>query len=178
MNKVILGWREWLSLPGLGIENIKAKVDTGARTSALHTFELESFSEDGIAKVRFCIHPYQHDLSIVKQCTVDLLDERNVTDSGGHTELRPVISTPICLGGITQDINITLTNRENEAPVIAPNTGIIIGRTNLPLVHEGDALVHLARFRNTDTATEAVDQFQSELDPEENESVSGTDPIV
>ena len=67
---------------------------------------------------------------------------------------------------------------ENETPVIAPNTGIIIGRTNLPLVHEGDALVHLARFRNTDTASEAVDQFQSELDPEENESVSGTDPII
>jgi len=67
---------------------------------------------------------------------------------------------------------------ENEATIIAPNTGIIIGRTNLPLVHEGDAVVHLARFRNTGTASEAVDQFQSELDPEENESVSGADPIV
>ena len=113
MSLVMLGWREWVSLPELGIESIKAKVDTGARSSALHTFELEPFSEDGIAKVRFSIHPYQHDLSVVRECVANLADERNVTDSGGHTELRPVISTPICLGGITKQIEITLTNREN-----------------------------------------------------------------
>jgi len=113
MSKVILGWREWLALPELGIDAIKAKVDTGARSSALHTFELETFSEDGIARVRFCIHPYQHNLSVVKTCVATLLDERNVTDSGGHTELRPVILTPVCLGGITKNIEITLTNREN-----------------------------------------------------------------
>ena len=113
MSKVVLGWREWVSLPGLGIESIKAKVDTGARTSALHTFKLEPFSEAGVARVRFSIHPYQHDLSIVRECVADLVDERNVTDSGGHTELRAVISTPIMLGGITKNIEITLTNREN-----------------------------------------------------------------
>ena len=113
MGLIMLGWREWVSLPELGIESIKAKVDTGARSSALHTFELEPFSEDGIAKVRFSIHPYQHDLSVVRECVANLADERNVTDSGGHTELRPVISTPICLGGITKQIEITLTNREN-----------------------------------------------------------------
>lgn len=67
---------------------------------------------------------------------------------------------------------------ENEAQIIAPNTGIIIGRTNLPLVHEGDALVHLARFRDADTASEAVDIFQSELDPMEGEGLSGEEPIV
>ena len=61
---------------------------------------------------------------------------------------------------------------------MAPNTGIIIGRTNLPLVHEGDALVHLARFRDSDIASEAVDVFQSELDPVDMESISGTTPIV
>ncbi len=113
MNKISLGWREWVSLPELGIDAIKAKVDSGARSSALHTFELESFSEGGIAKVRFCIHPYQHDLSIVKRCTATLLDDRNVTDSGGHTELRPVILTTMILGGISKMIEITLTNREN-----------------------------------------------------------------
>jgi len=112
-HKVQLGWREWVSLPELGIQSVKAKIDTGARSSALHTFELESFSEGGIAKVRFCIHPYQHDLSIVKKCTATLLDERNVTDSGGHTELRPVILTSMLLGGISKKIEITLTNREN-----------------------------------------------------------------
>jgi len=66
----------------------------------------------------------------------------------------------------------------NEAQIIAPNTGIIIGRTNLPLVHEGDAMVHLARFHHTGNASDAVDQFQSELDPVEMEGISGTEPIV
>ena len=113
MSKVVLGWREWISLPELGIEAIKVKVDSGARSSALHTFELETFTEGGVAKVRFSIHPYQHDLSVVKKCVAELADERNVTDSGGHSELRPVISTRICLGGISKTIEMTLTNREN-----------------------------------------------------------------
>ena len=113
VDKVVLGWREWVALPELGIEHIKVKVDTGARTSALHTFKLETFMENGKGRVRFSIHPYQHDLSIVRECVADLVDERNVTDSGGYTELRPVISTPIRLGSITRDIEITLTNREN-----------------------------------------------------------------
>lgn len=67
---------------------------------------------------------------------------------------------------------------ENQTEITAPNTGIIIGRTNLPLIHEGDALVHLARFRNTENATEAVDVFQSELEPSETEGLSGTTPII
>jgi len=113
MKKVMLGWREWVKMPELGIEAIKAKVDTGARSSALHTFELKTFCEDGIARVRFCIHPFQHDLSVVKTCTATLLDERNVSDSGGHTELRPVILTPIVLGGVSKTIEVTLTNRES-----------------------------------------------------------------
>jgi len=113
MDKIALGWREWVSLPELGIETVKAKVDSGARSSALHTFELDTFSENGIAKVRFSIHPYQHDASMVKTCVAELLDERNVTDSGGHTELRPVISTQLLLGGVSKKIEITLTNREN-----------------------------------------------------------------
>lgn len=113
MNQIILGWREWLTLPELGIDRIKAKVDTGARTSALHTFELKTFTEGGITKVRFHIHPFQNDLKTIKICTATLIDERNVTDSGGHIELRPVIQTSLCLGGITKAINITLTNREN-----------------------------------------------------------------
>lgn len=111
--KIMLGWREWVSLPELGIETVKAKIDTGARTSALHTFELETFEEDGIARVRFSIHPYQHDSHTIRQCVVDLLDERNVSDSGGHRELRPVIATTMHIGGVSRRIEITLTNREN-----------------------------------------------------------------
>jgi len=110
---IVLGWREWVALPELGIEHIKAKVDTGARTSALHAFELESFREDGIAKVRFSIHPFQRDTQTVSRCVAELLDERNVTDSGGHRELRPVIRTAILLGGVRKDVEITLTSREN-----------------------------------------------------------------
>ncbi len=110
--KSVLGWREWLSLPELGIESIKAKVDTGARTSALHAFELDTFEEDGIARVRFSVHPFQHDSHTVRTCTADLLDERNVSDSGGHQELRPVISTDVLVGNLRRQIEITLTNRE------------------------------------------------------------------
>ncbi|ATX81383.1 hypothetical protein Ga0123462_0509 [Mariprofundus ferrinatatus] len=113
MDKITLGWREWGSLPELGIDAIKMKVDTGARTSALHTFELERFEKRGVAYVRFSIHPFQHDASVVKKCTAPLLDERNVTDSGGHRELRPVISTTLQLGDCKKTVEITLTNREN-----------------------------------------------------------------
>ncbi|MBF0281429.1 MAG: ATP-dependent zinc protease [Zetaproteobacteria bacterium] len=112
MNKVMLGWREWVALPDLGIQAIKAKIDSGARSSALHTFDLERFSEDGVQKVRFAIHPFQHDNIRVKYCIANLIDERNVTDSGGHTELRPVISTTLFLGGIHRTIEMTLCNRE------------------------------------------------------------------
>lgn len=110
--KTVLGWREWVCLPELGIAHIKAKVDTGARTSALHAFELERFEQDGIARVRFSIHPYQHDTTTVSRCVADLLDERNVTDSGGHRELRPVIRTAVLLGSVRREIEMTLTSRE------------------------------------------------------------------
>lgn len=66
----------------------------------------------------------------------------------------------------------------NEAVIQAPNGGVIIGRTNLPLVHEGDAIVHLARLRKADSASDVIDAFQSELDPGESESLSGAEPIV
>lgn len=109
----LIGWREWVGLPNLGIERIKAKVDTGARTSALHAFALQPFSENGVDKIRFDIHPMQHNTEAVITCVADVVDKRLVTDSGGHEEERYVIETPITIALQTWSIEITLTEREN-----------------------------------------------------------------
>lgn len=108
-----IGWREWVSLPGLGIQHIKAKVDTGARTSALHAFSLKPFEDEGKKKISFEIHPLQHDTTQVIACVADVVDRRLVTDSGGHEEERYVIQTPITIALQTWPIEITLTEREN-----------------------------------------------------------------
>ncbi len=113
--KMIVGWRETLSLPGLGINKIKAKIDTGARTSCLHAFRLETFERDGAPWVRFWIHPKQRNEDQIAECEAPIVDERIVRDSGGHEEKRYVIRTDICLGGQSWPAEITLTNRENMA---------------------------------------------------------------
>jgi hypothetical protein len=110
---IMLGWREWVSLPELGIDHIKAKVDTGARTSALHAFEVTPFKEGGKQRVRFRVHPLQKDTATEVTCEADVIDRRQVRDSGGHTEQRWVIVTPVKLGGQRWDIEMTLTERDN-----------------------------------------------------------------
>jgi len=107
-----IGWREWLSLPDLGIEKIKAKIDTGARTSALHAFALKPFKVGNQDKIRFDIHPLQNDTNLVITCEADVIDYRWVSDSGGHREQRYVIYTPVKLGEQTWPIEITLTERD------------------------------------------------------------------
>jgi hypothetical protein len=109
----VIGWREWVSLPELGIQNIKAKVDTGARTSALHAFRLRPFTENDKNLIYFDIHPLQNNVSKVITCVAEVVDRRLVTDSGGHQEERYVIQTPITIAGQTWSIEITLTEREN-----------------------------------------------------------------
>lgn len=108
---VVIGWREWISLPLLGIPRLKAKIDTGARTSALHAFDIEQYQEHGKNRVRFKVHPVQRNDNVSVECSADLIDVRNISDSGGHRELRYVIETTLVLGGISRLIHISLTDR-------------------------------------------------------------------
>lgn len=108
----VVGWREWLALPELGIAKIKAKVDTGARTSALHAFAIRPFKEGNKERVAFDMHPIQHDTSTVLTCQADVIDLRWVSDSGGHKELRYVILTPLQVGDMIWPIEVTLTERD------------------------------------------------------------------
>lgn len=109
----VLGWREWVALPALGIPAIKAKLDTGARTSALHAHRIERFDLDGADHVRFWLHPLRKNRYIDLCCEAPVLDRRVVRDSGGHAERRYVIASPIRIGDQQWTIEITLTDRED-----------------------------------------------------------------
>lgn len=121
--RVCLGWREWVGLPELDIARIKAKVDTGARTSCLHTYRMEPYTQDGERRVRFWVHPVQQDLHTSIECDAAVIDERSVTDSGGHRELRLVIATTLLVGSTSWPIEMTLTNRDTM------RFRMLIGRT-------------------------------------------------
>lgn len=108
----VVGWREWVALPELGIDRIKAKVDTGARTSSLHAFGLERFERDGRPMVRFEAHPLQRDASVTVPVEVELVDRRKVRSSTGTQTLRPVIETDLRLMEERWPIEITLIRRD------------------------------------------------------------------
>lgn len=110
-----IGWEEWIALPDLNLPAIRAKVDTGARTSALHAFMVEKIVEEGITKVRFGIHPIPQKPEIEVYCIAHLIDERAIISSNGQTELRYVIRTMAEFGEKKWPIEITLTDRETMA---------------------------------------------------------------
>lgn len=108
----IVGWREWLAIDGFGLDFIKAKVDTGARSSALHAFKIERFERDGHKWVRFKVHPVQRNTKQTVVCEAPIHDERTVRSSAGHEQKRIVVRPEVELLGERFAIDLTLTNRD------------------------------------------------------------------
>ena len=108
----VIGWREWVTLPELGIKTIKVKVDTGARSSSLHAYDLEEFERDGAPWIRFSVHPVQRNTSEVVQAEARILEYRRVRSSSGKASRRPVIVTSISLLDKTWPVELTLANRD------------------------------------------------------------------
>ena len=122
----LIGWREWVHLPDLlGDGWVKAKVDTGARTSAIHAWDLEPFERDGETWIRFRLHPRQHDDEHVVQAEARLVEEREVRSSNGETERRAVVETALALGDQRYGIELTLTNRDQMG------FRMLLGRTGM-----------------------------------------------
>lgn len=107
-----VGWREWVALPALGVPAIKAKVDTGARSSSLHAFDVEEFLRKGVKMLRFVVHPFQRDSKTSIECEAPLLEHRRVRSSSGHSVERPVILTTLEVRGVQFEVEITLARRD------------------------------------------------------------------
>jgi hypothetical protein len=107
-----VGWREWVGLPDWGVPAIKAKIDTGARTSALHAFDIEAVQRKGEAWARFVIHPWQDSRADEVVVEAPLLERRAVRSSSGTARVRPVVLTTVSLAGHQVPIEVTLTRRD------------------------------------------------------------------
>ena len=142
----MLGWREWVGLPELNISQIKAKIDTGARSSALHEFAIEPYRKNGQRWVMFAIHPKQRHSDVFIECHAPIKDRRIVTDSGGHKQRRYVIETQLILGQSIINAEMTLTNRDsmlfrmligrttmNNRFIIDPNASYLQSKPNNPI---------------------------------------------
>jgi len=138
---VTVGWREWVLLPELGLPFIQAKVDTGAKTSCLHASYVTQFEKDGDLWVRFGMHPNQDETETLIECEAKVADQRSVTDSGGHSEKRFVISTHFIMGELESQIELTLTNRDtmkyrmllgrramDNRIIVNPNKSYLLGK--------------------------------------------------
>lgn len=113
--KKIIGWKEWFSLDSIGLPAIKGKIDTGAKTSSLHAFNIENFYIEDVEYVKFDIHPLQKNKQLFRSCIARVIDQRMVSDSSGKKEKRFVIKSDIRIGGVKFRIELTLTNRDTMA---------------------------------------------------------------
>ncbi len=109
----IIGWKEWSGLSCLGLPAIKVKIDTGAKTSSLHAFNIESFYIEDIEYVKFYIHPLQKNKTLQRICVAPVFERRMVSDSGGRKEKRFVIKSKLQIGKKELEIEITLANRDS-----------------------------------------------------------------
>ncbi len=111
-DKIRIGWQEWVSLPYLNIPAVKAKIDTGAKTSSIHAFNIEPYQRGNKEYVKFIIHPLQGNTSIDIVCHAPVIDIRGVMSSNAHVENRYVIKSELCLGDRKWEIELTLSDRD------------------------------------------------------------------
>lgn len=123
--KVEIGWREWVAFPDLGVERINAKIDTGAKSSAIHAFRISEITIDGEEFVDFYLHPRRRRKNPEIFCRAPLVDKRMIRSSNGQQEERYVIETRLRMGERTWKIDLTLTNRD------AMGFRLLIGRDAL-----------------------------------------------
>ncbi len=124
----MIGWREWVGLPGLGIARIKAKIETGALTSTLHAFEIEEFDFQGKPFVRFKIHPFQKDNDFVADGIAEIIDKRNVPSTGGHSPERWLIETDVHMGDQVWPVELNLAIGDQKKFRMVLGRNAIIGR--------------------------------------------------
>ena len=136
-NTPLVGWREWLALPNLGVSRIKAKIDTGARSSSLHAFDVQEFKRGNTTWIRFSIYPMQHSSNSI-EAEAPLVEYRQIRSSSGHLTSRPVIITAVQLGAFTWPIELTLSSRDEMG------FRMLLGRQavrNRFLVHSGGSFL-------------------------------------
>jgi hypothetical protein len=121
----VVGWREWIALPQFGIDRLKAKIDTGARTSSLHATNLHSFRRDGQPWARFEVQPNQSKASEFVLCEAPVTDHREIKYATGRVELRVVVQVVIGLETRKWPIEVTLTDRRDM------RFRMLLGRTAL-----------------------------------------------
>ena len=111
--KAVIGSEEWCAFPELGLPAIKARIDSGAKTSSIHAFNVQTFRRDGQLWVTFEVHPLQNDRRTSIRCERPVIDKRSVKSSSGYSETRYVVSVPLKLGDEYWDIELTLANRDS-----------------------------------------------------------------